>query len=884
MPFWSRLGNVFRGDRLNREIDEELEAHIREAVEHGRDPASVRRQFGSALRHREESRDVKVIPWLDSLRADAIYGWRQLKKNKVTSIAAIVSLALAIGACMCAFRLIDAVLWRPLPVANADRLYEASRQGTFQQTAFKSEVWPYPLFQQMRAGLADQADLLAVSNAEPLDLTYKTEEEMEKANVQYVSGRMFTSFGLHPAVGRLLTENDDVHPAGHPVAVLSHDYWSHRFGQDASIVGRTFRLGDRLYEIVGVAKPPFAGTQPGMLVDIFLPTMMHPGAVRDDWTWHRILAILNRETQVEPLRQKLDAISRAFEEQRLSGSNTGMSEELKKELLTERVALEPAASGTSELRTQTRRPLAILGVLVVLVLLIACANVANLMTAQAAARAREMAVRVSIGGGRWRLAQLMLVQGAWLAVLSSALGMAFAWWSTPVVVGMINPPDDPARLLLPADARVLGFGVALAFAVTLLFGVVPALRVSAVSPLSALKGGEYPHLRRRLMHGLIGAQVAFCFLVLFAGSLFVTTFERLSHQPTGFSADRVLAIDVTANRPAPLEYWDQLLRHAGELGGIESVAFAGGPLLGHIGWNNFVSFDGAPPNGILSFMLTVSPGWLETMGIPLLSGRDFVASDTYPGSALVNQTFANTYLQGQNPVGRTFEIIFSGGKRLRFQAVGLAGDVRYRDLREPILPQVYVPFHRVDEHGVAGKRGDATLLVRTSNGSPLALAQLLRQETHRIRPEFRVSQIQTQAEIVRSHTVRERLLAMLALFFSIVALSLAGVGLYGVLHYYVLQRRREIAVRLAVGAGPAHIAKLVAADTIAVVLGGAVTGLALGMLSVRTMESLFYQVKATDAPVLLIPSIAILAMAGLAALPTMIRAVRIDPVIALRTD
>jgi predicted permease len=546
--------------------------------------------------------------------------------------------------------------------------------------------------------------------------------------------------------------------------------------------------------------------------------------------------------------------------------------------------LEPAASGVSDLQSETRRPLAILGVLVALVLLIACANVANLMAAQASARAREMAVRVSIGGGRWRLVQLVLVQSAWLALLAAVVGGLFAWWSGPFVVSMINPPDNPARLLLPADWRVLGFGLALALVVTLLFGLVPALRVSSVNPVSALKGGEDPHSKRRLMHALIAVQVAFCFLVLFVAGLFVKTFDRLSHQPTGFSADRLLVLDAVAKHPQPLEFWEQLAEHLRSVQGVETVALTDWPLLGGNSWNNFVSINGAPPNGVLSFMRGVSPGWLEAMKIPLIDGRDFLPADTHPGSALVNETFAKTYFDGVDPVGKAFDLAADEGGRLQYQIVGYVRDVRYRNLREPILPQIYVPFHSVGVSGVPRKKGAATLLVRTSISNARALAAVLRQEVPRARPEFRVSRIRTQLEINQSHTVRERLLATLALFFAIVALLLAGVGLYGVLHYSVLQRRREIGIRIAVGAQAGGIARLVTMDVFSMVFLGAAAGVGLGLVSVRLIESLFYQAKATDLQMLALPSLTIFAGALLAALPAVFRAVRIDPVTMLRAE
>ena len=230
MSIWRRFTNPFRSEQLNHEIDEELESHIAEALENGRDPYEARRVFGSMLRHREASRDVRVSAWLDSVRADTIFGLRQLRKSKVTSLAAVLSLAVAIGSCIAAFRLIDAVLLRPLPVSNADRLYEVSRQAVFNNTPFTYDAWAYPSFQRMRSAVRDQAELIAVSNAEPMDLTYKSDAEIERAQVQYVCGWMFPAFGLRPKLGRLLSENDNLQPGAHPYAVLSQGYWKHRFG------------------------------------------------------------------------------------------------------------------------------------------------------------------------------------------------------------------------------------------------------------------------------------------------------------------------------------------------------------------------------------------------------------------------------------------------------------------------------------------------------------------------------------------------------------------------------------------------------------------------------------------------------------------------------
>ena len=645
MGLWTRVSNVFRGDRLNRELDEEFEAHIADAVGDGRDAQEARRAFGPMLRQREASREFRVLGWLDGLRADALFGWRQLGRNRVTSTVAVLSLALAMGACISAFRLIDALLLRPLPVAAPDRLYALSRQAFDESGTLRSfDSWAYPDFALMRAAAKKDAELIAVSDADRKDLTYTTDEEMEKGYVQYVSGWMFSSLGLRPAMGRLFTERDDQVPGAHPYAVLSYDYWKRRFGGDPHVIGRTLRMGDQVFEIVGVGPESFTGTEPGMVTDIFLPTMMHHWVTRSDASWHRTLAVIKPGADLEPLRARLSAINLNFETER-SKTWKGESAQSIANFLNQKLLLEPAASGVSNMQDDYRRALAWLGVMVGLVLLIACANVANLMTALAAARAREMALRVSIGAGRLRLVQMVLVESAMLALAAALLGAAFAWWSAPLVVRLISTPDNPAHLILPADWRVLGFGVTLIAGVTVLFGLVPAVRASAVKPVSALKGGDDPHARRRLMHGMIAAQVAFCFLVVFVAGLFVATFHRLAHRPVGFDATRLMLLETVAPKGRPPQAWAQVAESLRALPGVRGVAESGWPMLSTGSWNGEIAVSGGPPSNDWGYFLSVSPGWFETMRMPLIAGRDFRPGDTFPGAAIVNESICTAVSQ-----------------------------------------------------------------------------------------------------------------------------------------------------------------------------------------------------------------------------------------------
>jgi putative ABC transport system permease protein len=902
MSFISRIVNVFRGDRLNREIAEEFESHIAEGIELGRDPSEARHALGQIhveLRQRQEGHDLRVVQWLDHLRADIQFGWRQLMKHKVTTGAAVLSLALAIGACTSAFRLVDAMFLRPMPVADPASLYAISYQG-FDSKTKEPKTWDsnsYPMFRQMRKEVMEQADLSAVSFLDHVDATYSSDAEMEKVYRQYISGGLFSNFGLQPALGRLLTEDDDRVPGAKPYVVLSYDYWTRRFGQDPQVVGRTLHMNGTAYEIVGVVQKGFTGTEPGTMTDMFVPTMMSAGVINNaNSFWLRIFVRVKPTVDVRSLAVKMDGVFRVWEKDRAKGF-LNFSKNLLDTFPQERLVLKSAAEGASNMQADYGSALVTLCVLVAMVLLIACANVANLMSAQSAARGREMALRVSIGAGRWRLVQMVMVESTMLGLIAASLGLLFAWRATPFVVSKINPPDNPARLVLSPDWMVVGFGLAMVIGVTLLFGLLPALRASGVKPVHALKGGDEPLAKRRSMYALSAAQVAFCFVVLFVAGLFATTLRKLTQEPIGYSPDRLLVLDTVTQRPQQPVKWDQMAAALRAVPGVETTALEDWPLMSGTQHNDHISVNGEAPSDALAFFLGVSPGWLETMRIPMIGGRDFRDNDMSPSVAIVNATFAKRYFNGANPVGRTFETKGPDGVNTHYEIVGLAGDAVYRGLRESMLPQAYVPLHHAadlragtpaaDQTSSAGALQPiqgATIAVRTVGDDSILLSETLRKAVTKIDPDFRVSTIRTQMELVDAQTIRERLLASLALFFAGVALLLAAIGLYGVLNYAVLQREREIGIRIALGAQAGNIARLVTASVFSTVLIGAAAGLVLGMASVRYVETLLYGVKGSDPSMLALPTVVLLAAALLSALPAVLRAMRIDPATMLRAE
>ena len=883
MSHWSRIANVFRRDRLSSEIDEELQSHIEEALANGRDPEEVRRKFGSALRLREECTDAKLTAWVDSVRADIVFGWRQLVRNRITSGAAIVSLALAIGACTSAFRLIDAVLLRPLPVASPERLFVLTYQFMDRDgKADMADSFEYPLFRELRAAAKGQAEVIAISYAGRVDLTYGSDNDMEKAYKQHVSGWMFSALGVKPALGRVFTESDDLKPGAHPYAVISYDYWNRRFGRDPKAIGKTFRFGNDLYEIVGVSQEGFTGTDTGTMTDFFIPTMMNAKAIEAaGWSWFRSWVQVRPGISPDAVTQRFQAVFSAWRADQMKNRKNPMPAQRLEAYLKAPVALEPASAGMSGTQKDYRRSLVILSIVVALVLLIACVNVANLMTAQAAARARELALRVSIGAGRGRLVQLVFVESAILALLATMLGALFAWWSAPLVVSMINPPDNPLRLHLPADWRVLAFSTGLTVLVTCLFGLLPAFRASTVKPMSTIRGGEDRLARPWLMNALVAAQVAFCFLVHFTAGLFVATFDRLASQPTGFSSENVLIAQTLAKRQQPAAVWAEVVDHLRTVRGVESASIAGWPLLSGNSWGGDFWLNGRQAENNPLY-LAVSPQWLNTMRVHLIDGRDFREDDVQPEVALVNETLTKRFFDGASPVGKSFDRMVNG-KLKPTRIVGYVRDTRYNNMREPMRPIVFMPFKALDDKGEPRGHEWASFMIRTS-GDPMQVAASIRQEVQRARPEFRVSTICTQQELVDQHTIRERLLAMLSLFFAAVALTLAAVGLYGVLSFSVLQRRREIGIRMALGAQPAQVARQVTAEVFGWLFLGAVAGLTGGVASEQYLETLLYQVKVTDVSMLAIPVLTIFAAALVAALPPVINAVRIDPAVTLRAE
>jgi predicted permease len=875
--------SIFRHQRVDREVQQELASHLEEAVEQGRTPAEARRVFGSELLQRERTRDTKFLPWLEALTSDIVFCWRQFRKRPGVSLTATLSLAIAIGATTAAYRLVDAVLYRTLPVAAPEPLSFLAETSVDEGHPDYRDDFDYPTFRQYRDAVANQADLMVIGGNHRQVATFDGGVESEKVVLQFISGNAFGVFALQPELGRLLAPYDDLTPGGHPVAVLSDDYWNRRFARNPNVLGKTVRMGNGRYQIVGVTPRGFTGTEPGAVTDIFVPAMMNTEAINSPgWSWFRIWLQPKQGFTAEQVRQSLQVLLTRDRQQRLTQLHSDAPKATIDSFLSARLFLLPAAAGVSDIQKEYRRPLFILAGFVVLVLLIACSNVGNLMAAQATSRAREMALRVSIGAGRWRLIQLVLVESALLAAAASALGTLFASWSAPIVVSMMHVPEDPVRLVLDSGWRGMAFSVLLASAVALLFGVAPALRASAVKPVNALKGGDEAKSGRG-MHSLLAAQMAFCVLVLFVAGLFVATFERLSNRPLGFSSDHVLVMDAAAPNEQPLKAWIQAADQLRASPGVESVGMAGWPLLSRNRWTTDVRIPGRPFEGRTSYALDVSPAFFETMHIGMIDGRDFRETDSPPrldaskrpvgGVGIVNEAFTRAFFSGQNPIRRTVSLSQGKDVAAPMEIIGYVKDAVYYDVRETMHPTIYLPM---------AQRNFNTFFVRTT-GDPMLLAPTIQHLASKS-GGLQVHTVQTQNAFFRWQTLRERLLASLALFFSVVALVLAAVGLYGVLNYSVTRQTRQIGIRMALGATPARVVRRITAGLFGMVTLGLVVGLTGGLACGRLLESFLFGVRATDAGAILAPLAALVATALLAALPPAIRAARVDPAQTLRSE
>jgi predicted permease len=835
----------------------------------------------------EASRAVWIWPFLETLAQDIRYALRTLRASPGFAATAVLSLALGIGANTAIFSILNAVMLRSLPVEDPQRLVQLGSPRSDPTRPLRVS-FTNPIWEQVRDHQQTFSGTLAFST-DRFDLAAGGESHF--AAGLWVSGDYFRVLGVPAMRGRVFTPDDDLHGGGHagPVAVISHGFWKRHFAGDPDVVGKTVRLDRHLFTIAGVTPPWFTGLDVDTPYDVAIPIGCEPilrtdaSALADrDWWWLRILGRLLPGETLQQAETKMKALAPEVNRATLSTYYGG------KQYLQRSFALRPAATGFSDTGTQYRTALFTLMAVVGLVLLIACANIANLLLARAAARQREISIRMAIGAARRRVMRQLMSESLLLSILGAAAGLLFAVWGSRLLVRFLSKTGSELQLDTAPDLRVLAFTMSVAVLTGLMFGLAPALRATSLSPNNALKEHARGMAAGRfgLGRALVTFQVALSLMLVVGAGLFLGTLRNLLTTDLGFDLHNVLMVRASMMQTqVPKEQRPRLYREIVErLRAIPGVSSASSSEMTPIGlgqWDNTVVPEGYTPKGeddTLVYFNRVSPGYFATMREPLLLGRDFSAHDDAgaPKVMLITQSVASRFFGHANPIGKTIRAD-GPGKAGTYQVIGVVKDAKYSAVDEGLTLTVYVtcaqdsePWPWVNfEVRAAGQVENFIPPVRAAIG-----------EANRgISLEFR--NFETQ---VNESLLQPRMVALLSAFFGGLALLLAMIGLYGVTAYGVARRQAEIGIRMALGAQPGSVVWLVLREVAAMLAVGTLLGLGASLAAGRLVASLLYGVKPQDAAPLAIAAAVLGIATGIAAYLPAHRAARLDPMVALREE
>ena len=829
---------------------------------------------------------------------DLKFAFRQLLKNPGFAAVAVLTLALGIGANTAIFTVVNAVLIRSLPVKNPNELVQVLVTGLSGQPNY---TFSYPFYERLRDGGRSLSGLFAaggVGREDRMIVPNGGNAEVEFVRAQAVSGNFFSVLGVPALLGRTITDTDDRPGNPQAVAVISHSFWQRRFGGDASVVGKTISFDDVPFTIVGVTPPGFFGFQPGDNPDLWWPLQIAPQVGRglnEGSGWLRLMGRLSPGVEREQAEADLAVTYQHYRDEFAASRTAKWSAEQRRGFFALKFQLWPGHAGWTGLRDQFRQPLLILMAVVAAVLLIACANVASLLLARAAARRREFSIRSALGAGRLRVIRQLLTESLLLAAVGGLLGLLFAQGGTHVLLAFMRLQDDPVSFNVAPDARVLLFTITASLLTGLLFGLAPAFHSSRLDLAAALKGTAANVAagieRQRSLQSLVVVQVGLSLVLLVGAGLFIRTLRHLKELDAGFNRENVILFNIDfANRPEVARwatFYKELVARLETLPGVRAASLFNFGFLSGNSWTDNVVAEGyqvEPGENLECAGTAVGLRFFETFGMAVLSGRDFDAQDerlivstntTVPRTAVINQAMARRYFGDANPLGRRFYFAHQPAKK--FEIVGVVPDAKYRSLREPSRPTFYVPFFQED-------RGSWTTLALRTAADPRATIASLAGVVRGVEPTVRVRDLRTMNDVVNGSVHQERLIAQLGGFFSVFALALACLGLFGVLSFAVVQRTREIGVRVALGAQRRDVLSLVIGKGLKLVLVGSLIGLAGALATTRLVSNLLYGVTPTD-PVTFAGVMSLLvAVAALASWLPARRATKVDPMEALRYE
>jgi predicted permease len=831
-----------------------------------------------------------------ALQRDLLYSLRTLRRSPVFLVVAMLSLALGIGANTAIFTLINQLILQPLPVRNPEELVMLAGRGRHYGGNNGMDRISYPMYQEIR----DKNQVFSgMFCTYPSTVSATFQGHTELIGADFVSGNYFPLLGIGAAAGRVLTVSDDLIQGGHPLAVLSYGYWRARFGADPRIVGKQIVVNGRTLTIIGVSRAGFDGVEPGRAPQIRIPITMKDELPETDFRrlnndrfrWTEVfgrlkprITIGKAQAGLQPLFHQI--LNREVTEKPFAKA----SPFVKQEFLKMWMEVMPGSKGRSNLRRTYSRPLFALMGIVGLVLLIACSNLANLLIARAAARQKEIAVRLALGAGRGRLIRQLLLESLVLTTAGGSLGAGLAIMIDQALIDFLPSGHTPLSLSSTPDWTVLAFTLVVSLLAGVIFGLVPALQSTRPDLANTLKDSAGTVIHggsARLRKGLVVVQVSLSLLLLIGAGLFVQSLRNLKMLNPGFEVRNVLAFDVNPSLSRydtkwTADYYRRLHQTLSTLSGIESHTFAVVPVLENDEWDNWVTIEGysaKPDERPDPHMQFCSPGFFKTLKIPVLLGRDFNERDDAgaPKVGIVNQKFVKRYFGNANPLGRHVGMGIDPGTKTDIQIVGVVGDTKYESMRDEIPYELYIPS--AQQQGSNG----GTVYVR-AQADPTRLLNAVRTAVQGVDASVPMYDMRTLDHQVEISLLTERLLAALSTVFGCLATLLAALGLYGVMAFMVARRTREIGIRMALGAGQDSVVWMVLRETLTLAGIGVAIGLAGAYAVTRLVQTQLFGVQPTDLLSMAAASLGIAAVTALAGYVPARRATAIDPMRALRWE